>query len=109
MARTLAQIDQALAVERSIWAMERRSGDNTAEARTSRERLDALLEERNAAEKAAAPAPGEHRVMRLRKVAMTLYAMKAGRLVHVGSTCVEAIEWTHADGSRTHLMPLTLR
>ena len=47
--------------------------------------------------------------MRRRKIAMDLYAMQAGRLRLVGSTCVEVIEWTHADGTRTLLAPYTAR
>lgn len=39
---------------------------------------------------------------------MTVYVPRAGQIVHVGSTCVEIIEWTHHDGTRTHLVPLRL-
>ena len=58
MARTLAAIDAALHVERAIWAMERRSGDTSPEARASGAKLDQLLEERNTAEQAANRALG---------------------------------------------------
>lgn len=53
MARTLAAIDQALDVERAIWIMERRAGNDCPEARASKDKLDRLLEERLAAEQAA--------------------------------------------------------
>lgn len=53
VARTLAQIDQALDIERAIWIMERRGGDNSTEARASKAKLDALLDERSAAQREA--------------------------------------------------------
>ncbi len=52
MARTLEQIDRDLDVERAIWIMERRAGDQCEEARKSKAKLDKLLDERAAATKA---------------------------------------------------------
>lgn len=40
-----------------------------------------------------------------RKYPMRLFAIQAGRLLEIGSTTVEVIEWTHHDGSRTVLAP----
>lgn len=50
MARTLAQIDRDIDVERAVWIMERRAGDYATEAIHSKRRLDKLLDERLVAE-----------------------------------------------------------
>ncbi len=50
MARTIPQIDRDLHVERAIWIMERRAGDNCTDARKSKAQLDKLLDERLVAE-----------------------------------------------------------
>jgi hypothetical protein len=44
--RALAEIDRDLNVERDVWILDRRAGDDCLKARLSKERLDVLLDER---------------------------------------------------------------
>lgn len=48
-------------------------------------------------------------MMRRVRYPMTLFALTGGRLTPIGSSCVELIEWTHADETKTHLAPYTVR
>jgi hypothetical protein len=55
MPRSIIQIDRDLDVERAIWVLERRSGNDTNATRASRAKLDRLLDERLTS---LTPAPG---------------------------------------------------
>lgn len=48
-------------------------------------------------------------MMRKRRFPLGLYAIRGGQLQKIGSSSVELIEWTHANGTRTFLAPWSPR